>query len=604
MIKKTTLAISLSLLMAGCGQPQQAGQNAESQKSTIKQTSQTEQLKEIYNNYFDEQLQLNPLLATYIGDDRYNDQLPNFYSESHRTSSLQLETRYLEQVKKINAEQLPRAERISYEIFKRNRELAIEGAQYPDHLIPINQFYNIAGQLAMLASGTSAQPFDTAEDYRAWASRMEKIPRLFDQAIENMKKGVEQDIVQPRVLIEKAIPQIEAQITEDVTESIFWRPVTELPDDIADTDADAIRKQYRDIITNTVIPAYQKLSDYLSNEYLPETRTESFGLGQHPGGKGWYDYQIKANTSTELSADRIHKIGKDEVSRIHDEMRDIMEETEFEGDLQSFFDFMTNDEQFIYESRNEMLEDYRSLRGSVDNTVDKLFDIFPQAEYEIRKVEEFREQSASSGSYQAAPTDNSRPAIFYLNTYDLSSRPSWAKTALFLHEAAPGHHFQISIQQELEDLPKFRKFGRETAYTEGWGLYSESLGYDMGLYNDPYQRFGQLAAELWRSIRLVVDTGIHAKGWSRQQVLDYMYDNAPVAEARAVSEAERFMALPGQALAYKIGQLKISELRRDAERKLGENFDIKAFHRVVLEDGAVPLTVLERKVKRWVAQQL
>ncbi|MFS6537225.1 DUF885 domain-containing protein [Idiomarina loihiensis] len=604
MIKKTTLAISLSLLMAGCGQPQQAGQNAESQKSTIKQTSQTEQLKEIYNNYFDEQLQLNPLLATYIGDDRYNDQLPNFYSESHRTSSLQLETRYLEQVKKINAEQLPRAERISYEIFKRNRELAIEGAQYPDHLIPINQFYNIAGQLAMLASGTSAQPFDTAEDYRAWASRMEKIPRLFDQAIENMKKGVEQDIVQPRVLIEKAIPQIEAQITEDVTESIFWRPVTELPDDIADTDADAIRKQYRDIITNTVIPAYQKLSDYLSNEYLPETRTESFGLGQLPGGKGWYDYQIKANTSTELSADRIHKIGKDEVSRIHDEMRDIMEETEFEGDLQSFFDFMTNDEQFIYESRNEMLEDYRSLRGSVDNTVDKLFDIFPQAEYEIRKVEEFREQSASSGSYQAAPTDNSRPAIFYLNTYDLSSRPSWAKTALFLHEAAPGHHFQISIQQELEDLPKFRKFGRETAYTEGWGLYSESLGYDMGLYNDPYQRFGQLAAELWRSIRLVVDTGIHAKGWSRQQVLDYMYDNAPVAEARAVSEAERFMALPGQALAYKIGQLKISELRRDAERKLGENFDIKAFHRVVLEDGAVPLTVLERKVKRWVAQQL
>ena len=604
MIKKTTLAISLSLLMAGCGQPQQAGQNAESQKSTIKQTSQTEQLKEIYNNYFDEQLQLNPLLATYIGDDRYNDQLPNFYSESHRTSSLQLETRYLEQVKKINAEQLPRAERISYEIFKRNRELAIEGAQYPDHLIPINQFYNIAGQLAMLASGTSAQPFDTAEDYRAWASRMEKIPRLFDQAIENMKKGVEQDIVQPRVLIEKAIPQIEAQITEDVTESIFWRPVAELPDDIADTDADAIRKQYRDIITNTVIPAYQKLSDYLSNEYLPETRTESFGLGQLPGGKGWYDYQIKANTSTELSADRIHKIGKDEVSRIHDEMRDIMEETEFEGDLQSFFDFMTNDEQFIYESRNEMLEDYRSLRGSVDNTVDKLFDIFPQAEYEIRKVEEFREQSASSGSYQAAPTDNSRPAIFYLNTYDLSSRPSWAKTALFLHEAAPGHHFQISIQQELEDLPKFRKFGRETAYTEGWGLYSESLGYDMGLYNDPYQRFGQLAAELWRSIRLVVDTGIHSKGWSRQQVLDYMYDNAPVAEARAVSEAERFMALPGQALAYKIGQLKISELRRDAERKLGENFDIKAFHRVVLEDGAVPLTVLERKVKRWVAQQL
>ncbi|WP_417439532.1 DUF885 domain-containing protein [Idiomarina abyssalis] len=604
MMNKTTLAISLSLLLAGCGQPQQTETASDSQTSSVKQTSQTEELQEIYKNYFDEQLKLNPLLATYIGDNQYNDELPNFYSEEHLEELLALEKSYLEKIKGINAEQLPRSERISYEIFKRNRELAIEGAQYPEHLLPINQFYNIAGRLAMLGSGTSAQPFNTVEDYRAWASRMKQIPRLFQQAIENMKVGVKQDIVQPRVLIEKAIPQIDAQITEDVTQSIFWRPVKDLPEDIANTDAKAIREEYRDVITNTVMPAYQKLSDYLSNEYLPETRTDSFGLGQLPGGTEWYKYKIKANTSTELSADRIHNIGLDEVARIHGEMRDIMEETNFEGDLQAFFDFMTNDEQFIYDSRDEMVEDYRSLRGTVDEVVGELFDIFPQAEYEVRKVEEFREQSASSGSYQAAPTDNSRPAIFYLNTYDLPSRPSWAKTALFLHEAAPGHHFQISIQQELEDLPRFRKFGRETAYTEGWGLYSEGLGYDMGLYDDPYQRFGQLAAELWRSIRLVVDTGIHAKGWSRQQVLDYMYDNAPVAEARAVSEAERFMALPGQALAYKIGQLKISELRRDAERKLGNNFDIKAFHRVVLEDGAVPLTVLERKVKRWVAQQL
>lgn len=604
MIKRTTVAISLSLLLAGCGQPQQAESNKGSQTSSIQQSSETEQLQEIYQNYFEEQLQLNPLLATYIGDNRYNDELPNFYSEEYLDRLLALEKSYLEKVKKVNPEQLPRSERISYEIFKRSREMAIEGAQYPDHLLPINQFYNIANRLAMLASGTSAQPFNTSEDYRAWASRMEKIPRLFDQAIENMKKGVKQDIVQPRVLIEKAIPQIDAQITEDVTESIFWRPVADLPEGITETDAEAIRKQYRDIIANTVMPAYQKLSDYLSNDYLPETRTETFGLGQLPGGMEWYRHKIEANTSTQLSADRIHNIGLDEVARIHDEMRDIMEETNFEGDLQAFFDFMTNDEQFIYDSREEMVEDYRSLRGTVDEKVGELFDIFPEAEYEVRKVEEFREQSASSGSYQAAPTDNSRPAIFYLNTYDLSSRPSWAKTALFLHEAAPGHHFQISIQQELEDLPKFRKFGRETAYTEGWGLYSEALGYDMGLYKDPYQRFGQLAAELWRSIRLVVDTGIHAKGWTRQQVLDYMYSNAPVAEARAVSEAERFMALPGQALAYKIGQLKISELRREAERKLGNNFDIKAFHRIVLEDGAVPLSVLERKVKRWVAQQL
>lgn len=603
MMKKTTLAISLSLLLAGCGQPAQNDTNSE-QKSSIKQSSPSEQLQEIYKNYFEEQLQINPLLATYIGDNRYNDELPNFYSEDYLNKSLALEKRYLEKIKGVSADQLPRSERISYDIFKRNRELAIEGAKYPDHLLPINQFYNIAGRLALLGSGTSAQPFDTVEDYRAWASRMKKIPRLFDQAIENMEKGIQQNIVQPRVLIEKAIPQIDAQITEDVTKSIFWRPVDSLPDNIAETDAEAIRKQYRDIISNTVMPAYQKLSDYLSNDYLPETRTETFGLGQLPGGMEWYRHKIEDNTSTELSADRIHQIGLDEVARIHDEMRDIMKETNFEGDLDAFFDFMTNSEQFIYDSRDAMVEDYRSLRSVVDGKVGELFNIFPEAEYEVRKVEEFREQSASSGSYQSAPIDNSRPAIFYLNTYDLSSRPKWAKTALFLHEAAPGHHFQISIQQELEELPKFRKFGGETAYTEGWGLYAESLGYDMGLYDDPYQRFGQLAAELWRSIRLVVDTGIHAKGWTRQQVLDYMYDNAPVAEARAVSEAERFMALPGQALAYKIGQLKISELRRYAKNKLGKKFNIKEFHRVVLEDGAVPLIILERKVRRWVVQQL
>ncbi|MDV6314967.1 DUF885 domain-containing protein [Idiomarina sp. HP20-50] len=603
-MKKTTLAISFSLLLAACGQPSQTATNEEQQKSTIKQSSPSKQLQAIYKNYFEEQLQINPLLATYIGDNRYNDELPNFYSETYLEKSLELEKRYLQKLDSINADQLPRSEKISYDIFKRDRELAIEGAKYPDHLLPINQFYNIANRLALLGSGTSAQPFNTVEDYRAWASRMEKIPRLFDQAIENMEKGIKQDIVQPRVLIEKAIPQIDAQITENITESIFWRPVDNLPENIAETDAEAIRKQYQDIISNTVMPAYQKLSDYLSSDYLPEARTETFGLGQLPGGMKWYQHKIEDNTSTELSADRIHKIGLDEVARIHDEMRDIIKETGFEGDLKAFFDFMTNDKQFIYDSREEMVEDYRSLRSAVDDNVGELFNIFPEAEYEVRKVEEFREQSASSGSYQSAPIDNSRPAIFYLNTYDLGSRPSWAKTALFLHEAAPGHHFQISIQQELEELPKFRKFGGETAYTEGWGLYAESLGYDMGLYSDPYQRFGQLAAELWRSIRLVVDTGIHAKGWTRQQVLDYMYDNAPVAEARAVSEAERFMALPGQALAYKIGQLKISELRRHAKNRLGDKFDIKAFHRVILEDGAVPLIILERKVRRWVAQQL
>jgi uncharacterized protein (DUF885 family) len=603
MMKKALIAVSISLLLAGCGDATNSP-GSEKAGSVIKQSSVSEQLDTIYNDYFEQNLKLNPLLATYIGDKRYNDQLPNYLSKQHIAKQRDLNQRFLEKISGINVEQLSRSQRISYDIFKRKLELELEGLKYPEHLIPINQFYNLAGRLAMLGSGESAQPFNTVQDYENWALRMEQIPRLFEQAIANMKEGVEKNIVQPRVLIEKAIPQITAHIDENVENTLFWAPITNMPESVTESEAKQLQQRYKQVLSDTVMPAYKKLATYLKEEYLPHTRTESFGIGQLPGGDAWYQHRIEANTSTQLSADRIHKIGKDEVARIHSEMRDIMEEIEFDGNLAQFFDFMTNDPQFIYESREAMIEDYRSLRSKVDERVSQLFDIFPKADYEVRKVEEFREQSASSGSYQSAPVDGSRPAIFYLNTYDLGSRPNWAKTALFLHEAAPGHHFQISIQQELEDLPEFRKYGRETAYTEGWGLYSEALGYDLGLYDDPYQRFGQLAAELWRSIRLVVDTGIHSKGWTRQEVLDYMYANAPVAEARAVSEAERFMALPGQALAYKVGELKISELRRRAEDKLGDKFDIKEFHRVVLEDGAVPLVILEQKVRRWIAERL
>lgn len=602
-MKKALIAVSISLLLGGCGDATNSS-GSEKAGSVIKQSSVSEQLDTIYNDYFEQNLKLNPLLATYIGDKRYNDQLPNYLSKQHIAKQRDLNQRFLKKISGINVEQLSRSQRISYDIFKRKLELELEGLKYPEHLIPINQFYNLAGRLAMLGSGESAQPFNTVQDYENWALRMEQIPRLFEQAIANMKEGVEKNIVQPRVLIEKAIPQITAHIDENVENTLFWAPITNMPESVTESEAKQLQQRYKQVLSDTVMPAYKKLATYLKEEYLPHTRTESFGIGQLPGGDAWYQHRIEANTSTQLSADRIHKIGKDEVARIHSEMRDIMEEIEFDGNLAQFFDFMTNDPQFIYESREAMIEDYRSLRSKVDERVSQLFDIFPKADYEVRKVEEFREQSASSGSYQSAPVDGSRPAIFYLNTYDLGSRPNWAKTALFLHEAAPGHHFQISIQQELEDLPEFRKYGRETAYTEGWGLYSEALGYDLGLYDDPYQRFGQLAAELWRSIRLVMDTGIHSKGWTRQEVLDYMYANAPVAEARAVSEAERFMALPGQALAYKVGELKISELRRRAEDKLGDKFDIKEFHRVVLEDGAVPLVILEQKVRRWIAERL
>ena len=602
-MKHTLIALTLLSVLSGCGEAPTQGQDGQ-KVSSVTSVSVSDKLDEIYQTYFDENLKLNPLTATYMGREEYNDKLPNFLSPEHRQRQLELEQTYLAKIESIDINSLTERQKISYQIFRQDRMDAIASSAFPSHLIPINQFYNIANQYAMLGSGTSAQPFNNATDYANWAARMQQIPVIFDQAIENMQQGIEQDVVQPKVLIEKAIEQIRAQHVSDVKQSIFWRPVDDLPKSLSTQEKQSIASQYTRILTDDVLPAYQRLADYLEQDYLPHTRTESFGIGQLPNGKAWYQHQIKVNTSVDISADKVHQLGKQEVARIHREMRKIMQEINFEGDLNAFFDFMTHDEQFIYPSRQAMLEDYRSLRAIVDERVPKLFDIFPEADYEVRPVERFREQSASSGSYQSAPQDNARPAVFYLNTYDLASRPTWAKTALFLHEAAPGHHFQISIQQELEGLPLFRKYGRETAYTEGWGLYAESLGDELGLYQDPYQRFGALAAELWRSIRLVTDTGIHDKGWTRTEVLDYMYKNAPVAEARAVSEAERFMALPGQALAYKVGQLKIAELRRMAEQKLGAKFDIKGFHRVVLEDGALPLFLLEKKVRLWIAQQL
>jgi uncharacterized protein (DUF885 family) len=305
-----------------------------------------------------------------------------------------------------------------------------------------------------------------------------------------------------------------------------------------------------------------------------------------------------------MTPDEIHQVGLDEVARIHDEMQSVMDEVGFEGTLEEFFEFANTDEQFFYDEPDELIQGYRDMSAHIEELAKKLFDVSPKTGFEVRRVEPFREQSASGGSYQAGTPDGRRPGIFYANAYNIKARPKWAMESLYLHEAIPGHHFQIALQQENEEIPRFRRFARFTAYSEGWGLYAETLGKEIGVYTDPYQYFGALNAELWRAIRLVVDTGLHAKGWSRQDVLDYMYANSAVAPARAISEAERFMAIPGQALAYKIGQLKIREIRNMAEEKLGDDFDVVAFHREVLKDGPMPLSMLEAKVSRWVEAQL
>ncbi|MBA3987739.1 MAG: DUF885 domain-containing protein [Idiomarina sp.] len=597
------LAIALAAVigvaqLAACSpQPQQ-------QESAQTQRQQGEYLNQLFAEYFAADLQLNPLRATFLGDHRFNDRLENPFSEEQRTRQRMLEEEYLTALDLVDVEQLSAQDLLSYQIFKRDRETAIEGLQFPTHLLPVDQFYNIAGRYAMLGSGQSAQPFNHEDDYRAWAKRMQKIPAVLDQAIVNMEKGIAAGITQPRVLMEKALPQIQAHIVDDIQDSLFFQPIVNLPDAIDMDTQQVLSELYERVITDELLPAYQRLYDFIETTYLAHARTDSYGLGALPDGQAWYAYNVRWRTTTDMSAAEIHQLGLREVARIHENIQEIMHEVGFAGDLSEFFEFTQNDEQFIYASREAMLADYQAFAAMVDTRTPQLFhaDMFPQADYEIRKVERFREQSASSGSYQSPSEDGSRPGIFYLNTYDLSARPTWAKGALTLHEAAPGHHYQIALQREMTDLPRFRRFGGETAFIEGWGLYAESLGEELGVY-EPYDQFGALVAELWRSIRLVVDTGIHAKGWSRQQVLDYMHANAPVAEARAVSEAERFMALPGQALAYKIGQIEIRALRTEAEDALGENFDVRDFHREVLRHGSLPLSILREQIERWVAQE-
>ena len=496
--------------------------------------SESEKLAMLFDEHFEENLKMNPIQATFLGDPRYNDQLPNFLAANYRDEIAAMDRRYLAMAEAIDASALTQQERLSLEMFIQNRKDAIEGERFPGHLIPINQFFNITNFFAQLGSGRSAQPFNNVEDYENWLKRAAAFEVLIDQAIANMQEGVETGVVQPRVLMEKVVPQLEAHIVDTTAESLFAGPINSFPEGISEDEQARLTAAYEQAISETIVPTYRKLRDYLVNDYLDNAR-ETVGMYALPDGEAWYASNVRQTTTTDLTPEQIHQIGLDEVDRIHEEMRGVMREVGFEGSLTDFFTFTKEDPQFYFETREDLVQAYRDFRSTVDALTPNLFSVFPQADYEVRPVEEFREQSASAASYQRAAPDGSRPGIFYVNAYDLSARPKWAVESLFLHEAAPGHHFQISIQQELEGLPKFRTFGGYTAYIEGWGLYSESLGKELGVYTDPYQYFGALAAELWRAIRLVVDTGIHAKGWTRAQVLEYMYANAPVAEARAVS---------------------------------------------------------------------
>jgi uncharacterized protein (DUF885 family) len=592
--------IAVVFVLAACGGdkvPEPAAFSAGEQASP-----RSEQLASLVAEYYQRDLELNPLSATQVGDDRFDDQIANFFGPEYIAETDAMDEEFLERLLEIDSSELQGQDWLTYDTFKLSREISIAGQQFPGHLQPVNQFFSIPNFFVQLGSGAAFHPFKTVKNYDDFLGRIDDYVVLNTQMIENMKLGMQQGVVQPRILMEKVLPQLASQIVDNAEDSSFYLPIKNMPEDFSDEDRERLTAAYVAAITDKIIPAYQQLRNFIGDEYLSAAR-ESIGLSDLPNGEAWYAHMVRLRTTTDLTPDEIHQIGVDEVARIHDEMRGVMEQVGFEGDLEDFFDFLNSDDQFYFDEPEQLIQGYRDMSEHIESLAPGLFSIFPKAEFEVRRVEPFREKSASGGSYSSGTPDGSRPGIFYANAYDIKARPIWAMESLFLHEAIPGHHFQISIQRELEGLPEFRRFGGYTAFSEGWGLYAETLGKELGVYTDPYQYFGALNAELWRALRLVVDTGFHAKGWSRQDVLDYMYANSAVKEARAISEAERFVAIPGQALAYKIGQLKIRELRDRAEEALGDKFDVREFHSVILVDGALPLSLLEIKVDRWIATQ-
>ncbi|MGI9219672.1 MAG: DUF885 domain-containing protein [Woeseiaceae bacterium] len=594
-MRNTVLMVVAATLLGACG--------------TEPAPDESAKFAGMLDEHFERSLALNPVRATSIGaqgyDGDYNYVARNFNPVMPEDRKLRknLNTEFLTRLDEIDRAALNAQEQLSYDLFKLRRETSLAGAEFPSHLAPMNQFRSATTSFVNLGSGSGLHPFETVQNYDDFLSRTDAFVVYIDQAIANMKEGLQQGITQPKVLMQKFTPQVESQLVDSAAQSGFYAPIANMPESFSDEDRERLSAAYKEAIEKKIIPAYSRIANFMQDEYLEAAR-DSFGLLDLPNGPEWYAHNVRVVTTTDLTPDEIHQIGLDEVTRIHEEMRGVMEEIGFDGTLQEFFEYVYSDPQFFFDEPEDLIQSYRDMSAHIEGLAPSLFETFPRTPFEVRRVEPFREQSAAKGSYQSGSPDGSRPGIFYANAYNVGVRPKWDMQSLYLHEAIPGHHYQIMLQRENEDLPRFRRFGSFTAYVEGWGLYAESLGKELGVYNDPMDYFGSLNAELWRSIRLVTDTGIHAKGWTRQQVLDYMRANSAVSDTRAVAEAERFMAIPGQALAYKIGMLKIREIRANAEAALGNAFDVRAFHTQILKDGPMPLSMLEAKVEKWVNAQL
>lgn len=538
----------------------------------------------------------NPLYASYMGDKSSNQDWPDLSEETLRIR--QKKTRdVLREIKKIDSQKLSEENKLNHRLFLYNYERSVRGQQFDSHLLVFGQ----RGGIQLEHETAESLGFMTRQDYLDWIARLEKLPNYIEQHITLARLGVERNVTAPRILMERVARQIQLQLVDEPTDSPFFNVFEEMPETI--DDRSEITEKAIQVISEAVIPSYQKFSDFFVNEYLPASRT-SIGVADLPNGNAWYENLARYHTSTELTPEEIHQIGLSEVKRIRSEMNKIIERVGWEGTFDEFLNFLRTDPQFYYETSEELLQAYLATSKELDPKIVPLFKVLPRMPYGIRPIPEESAPDTTTAYYMRPSADGSRAGYYYVNLYKPEVRPKYEIEVLSVHEAVPGHHLQIALAMEIENIPNFRKYSGYTAYVEGWGLYSESLGYDMGLYQDPYSEFGALTYDMWRAIRLVVDTGMHYKGWSREQAIDFFKENAAKTEQDIVNEVDRYLIMPGQALAYKIGQLKIMELKQKSKESLGEKFDIKEFHHVILGEGALPLDVLEEKVNDYINQNL
>jgi uncharacterized protein (DUF885 family) len=588
-------------LVAGLASASQA-QPTRAQAKLGRPAATSAPLAALFTNYWEEQGRLYPLQATSQGDNRFNDQLPNSGTRAFRLSQRRLYERYRDQLAKIDRSKLAAADQTSYDIFEYEMTTRLRGLDQPTWTMPFTQFSGLPIELAQLGAGTGSQPFKTVQDYDNWLARVRQFPAWADTAVADFRHGMRTGVVLPKVLVLKMIPQLEAMVVTDPSQSVFYGPIKQLPASFSAADKQRLTAAYQQAIGQQLVPSYQRLASFLKNDYLPAART-STGIAAVPGGADMYTYAVGYWTTTTRTPAEIYATGQAEVARIKAEMEQVRQQLAFQGDLKALFAYLNADPKFHpYKTPEEVLDGFRAIQGRVAPGLPRLFGRVPKTPFEIRQTEAFRAASASA-AYTRGSADGSRPGIFYVPILDATKFKTPGMESLFLHEAIPGHHYQISLQQENTTLPKFQRFAFYSAFSEGWALYTESLGKELGMYTDPYQYLGALSAEMHRAIRLVVDVGMHAKGLTREQAIQYMLDNEATTEQGATAEIERYMAWPGQALAYKTGQLKIRELRTRYEKQLGAKFSLKDFHDELLLDGAMPLAVLERRMDAWAARQ-